>query len=262
MKTLILLLSLSSTAAWAKPLVLISYYDAFGKSAFNNSEKVARALELSLNRSSSSVRVKLCPLQTKFDKAYAQVENCLRALGETPTMVLGLGETGCAVKVEMVGRNLDRTTSPDNAGVSRNNTTIIPEAPASLGLTYPLAEMYCALETSDRKALIISNFAGTFVCNNTAFQLSHYYPELATGFIHVPSNKCKNLPTLTSEAVRRLEVMISRVGNMNELSVERLPTDKQQLKELRQTWESKDACKAEFYQRAKGVDEKKSWNIF
>ena len=67
---------------------------------------------------------------------------------------------------------------------------------------------------------------------------------------------------LNTDAVKKLEVMISKIGQMDDVIAERLHTGKDEVKALRVYWEKKDACKAEFFQRAKGVDEKKSWNIF
>ncbi len=192
MKRLILL-TLLSTPVWSKPLVLLSYFDAFNGAAFNNSERIAHALALKLNHESSPFEVRLCALNTVFDKAYAQTEDCLKALPERPVMVIALGESTCQVKVENMMRNNDKTNGPDNAGEERNNSVIVSGAPNVLGMRYPMPQMYCALSSSERKEIDVSNNAGSFVCNNTAFQMSYHYPEVQYGFIHVPANNCSNL---------------------------------------------------------------------
>lgn len=240
---------------WAKPLVVVSYFDAFNRAPFNNSEKIAKALAKKLNQESSPVELKLCALQTIFDKAYAQTEDCLKDLSQVPVMVIGLGEATCELKIEAMMRNKDKTTGPDNDGTHRYNQTIIPGAPEVIGLRYPLPQMYCALSRPERENLTISNNAGSFVCNNTAFQMSHYYSEIQYGFIHVPANNCSNLGRLTEAAILALEKMILKGATylLNNEAPQRLPTKKDELKKLRR--ETTDECEKEYFQKLKGADE-------
>lgn len=250
-------------SVWAKPVVLVSYYDAFGSAPFNNSEKVAKAIEQKFNFDSSEVSIKLCALETKFDTSYAQLENCIKNLDEKPVMVLGLGESNCNFKIETVVRNLDKTKGPDNAGVERNNTVIVPEAPSAFGLKYPLPQMYCALLPNERKEIELSNSAGSFVCNNTALQASWYYSELPSGFIHVPASSCRDLPRKTNTAIKNLELMIPKavevITSGSSSMEQRLPIKKVDLDLLRSQYQNKDKCLHEFYKRARGVDEKNFW---
>lgn len=253
----LILFPLFISSLWAKPLVLISYFDAFNRAPFNNSEKIARALAERLNHPGSEVEVKLCMLNTIFDKAFAQSEECLKALPRTPVLMLGLGESSCELKIEAMMRNLDKTLGPDNAGVHRRNTKIIPEAPEVIGLRYPLAQMYCALNSSEKNHLTVSNNAGSFVCNNTAFQMTHYYPEIQYGFVHVPANNCSNLARKSQVAIESLEKMILKGASYlydNEESG-RLPTTKAELSHLRRNTYD---CEKDFYQRLKGRDEKRN----
>lgn len=251
MKTLILLSLLSSTA-FARPVILVSHYDAFGQAKFNNSENVARMVSEKVNAKNLNYEIKLCALSTVFDKAYGQIENCIKENPET-VMILGLGETGCDLKIETMMRNKDKTFGPDNEGNERKNTPIIPGGEEALGLTYPLPSMYCALSSEERKDLVVSNNAGSFVCNNTAYQLSHFYPEVSSGFIHVPANFCSNLPERTQKAVASLTKMLSSLGD---ITAKRLPVKKKELEFMRK---GSDKCLNDFYKRYKGVDEKSFW---
>jgi pyrrolidone-carboxylate peptidase len=258
MKKAFLLLGLLPLSLWARPIVLVSYFDAFQKAPFNSSEKVAFALKSAL-RNSSKVQIELCGLETKFDTSYAQLENCMRNLPERPAMVVALGETGCNLKIELAAHNLDNTLGPDNAGVERKNQVIIPEASDHVGLTYPLPKMYCALSQGERRNVIVSTNAGAFVCNNTAFQFAHYYHEMPSGFIHVPAHNCRNVNVLLNLATSRLATMIE-AGASEGLTSQSLPFTKSELAIARKA--NKDnACYSEFYGRAKGIDEKK-WKIF
>jgi pyrrolidone-carboxylate peptidase len=266
MKFVILLSLFLTSFAWAKPLVLITYFDPFNKAAFNNSERVAKALEARLNTETSQIEIKLCGLNTIFDKAYAQTEDCLKALTDRPVMVIALGESTCQLKVETMMRNIDKTHGPDNAGVERNNSKITHGAPDVIGMRYPLPQMYCTLTTAERNNIDVSNNAGSFVCNNTAYQMSYHYPEIQYGFIHVPANTCSNLVKKTEASVVTLEKMIlegvrylSNAEGSSDLPHSgneiRLPTRKEEIKNLLRRYSDKNDCINEYLKKSKAVNE-------
>lgn len=266
------LLFLFTSSAWTKSLVLVSYFDAFNKAPFNNSERVAKALA-GLFEKNDTVEIKLCKIQTIFDKAYAQLEICLKELPEAPAMVLGLGEVGCDLKVELMVRNLDKNSDPDNEGHIRKNTVIIPEAPKTLGLHYPLPQMYCSLTKDERDDVVVSNDAGSFVCNNTAFLMSYHYPEVSFGFVHVPSHSCYNLARKTQRAVEKLQTMITAGVAFLEtefvVSPEtphssnqtRLPIKKEDILALRARYDKKNPCLFEFFKRARPEEATGFWSF-
>ena len=256
MKMLILLLLLTGLNAWARPVVLLSYFDAFDKAPFNNSERVALALNEKL-KNHPEFELKLCALSTVFDKSFAQLETCLKNESVAPALVLGLGEANCNFKIEIAGRNFDKTKGPDNEGNERKSVKILPEGEAALALNYPLDKMYCSLEQKNRAEIEVSNNAGTFVCNNLVYQFVHYYPDETFGFIHVPSHNCKDLPAKTEIAIANLSKMIPVALKH---SPKLLPILKNDIKARRKAVES-DACLSEFYKRVKGTDEKGLWTF-
>lgn len=253
---LALFLLLFSVASHARPIVLLSHFDSFGKAPFNNSTKVALALAEKL-KNHPDFELKLCYLNTVFDKSFYQIEDCLSALPETPKLILGLGESNCNFKIEIMARNLDKTKGPDNNGIERNNTPIIPDGLKEIGFNYPLPQMYCSLPEADRKEIEVSNNAGTFVCNNLAYQFADKYQDLTFGFIHVPANNCRGLDTKNITALRNLESMIASAVKID--TVTRLPTRKKEFEQFRAN--KSDKCINEFYKRAKGADEKGFWSF-
>lgn len=250
----VLLMSLN---LWAKPVVMVSYFDAFDKAPFNSSEVVARALFEKL-KNHPDYDLKLCALSTVFDKSFGELENCLKNESTSPTLIIGLGESNCNYKIEIMARNLDKTAGPDNAGNERKNTKILSEGVKALAFNYPLEQMYCALDQKRRNELEVSNDAGTFVCNNLAYQFAHYYPEKTFGFIHVPAHNCKNLGLKTQTTLLNLEMMIPAA--LAQKTSRKLPMTKNELKLLRESSKN-DPCLNEFYKRAKGIDEKGLWTI-
>ena len=260
---ILFLLSLFMTIVWGKPSVMISYFDAFNGASFNNSGRVANELARRLNTTESPLTIKLCPLPTVFDKAYGQLENCQKALADKPVMVISLGESTCELKLETIVINNDKSHGPDNEGVNRNNTRIISDAPSLLGLHYPLPQMYCGLSPKERKSVEISKNAGSFVCNNTGFQMSYYYPEILYGFVHVPAHNCLFLRKKTEVAITQLEKMIQKgvtylLGKEEHeklphiLNAVRLPTTTSEIMELIKIYQG-DECLVEFFNRFKDV---------
>lgn len=244
---------------WAKPTVLVSFFDPFGKAPVNNSETVANLLVA--KSANLPFEIKLCKVQTKFDVSVEELRDCIAALPERPILVVSLGETGCDVKIETLGRNLDRTRGADNAGVERKNSPIVEGADAAVGFTYPLPNMYCALPEANRKALIVSNNAGSFVCNNLAYQMAWFETDLNFGFIHVPDHSCRNLAAKNQLAVETLLTMLDGgvKASLARTELVRFPVKKTELESFRRRYDKDDKCLSDFYKRARGFDEKSLW---
>lgn len=237
-------MAIFSSFSWSKTIVLIGYFDAFEGAVANNSEKVAKLLE-KRSHSRDDYEIRLCRLNTVFDKSFRQFEDCLKNMTTTPELILGLGEANCKFKIETIVRNLDQNIRPDNEGNVRMNTPIIVGAQDEIGLNYPLAGMYCSLNKKERSQTQVSIDAGSFVCNNISYQMTNYYKDLKYGFIHVPAHYCKNLSTKTFATVIKLEKMIHAGLFGEKLSI---PTTKEGLKKLE--WESKDNfCENQFYKK-------------
>jgi pyrrolidone-carboxylate peptidase len=252
---LVVILLLITLSAWAKPIVLISYFDAFNNAPFNNSENVSQALTAKF-QNNPEIELKVCKLKTVFDKSFFDLQSCMNELAEFPKLVIGLGESSCKLKVETMARNLDHSQGPDNEGIERKNSPIELYGPTEIGLNYPLASMYCSLNESEQKILDISNNAGSFVCNNVAYQFSYIFEEIPFGFIHVPAHTCRDLDMKTKQSVEILSKMILKA--LLSPDDERLKTRKVDLQTLRRN-SSSDKCRSDFYRRTKGIDEKDLW---
>lgn len=257
---LFLFLAFLTTQVKAQSLI-IAHFDPFDGAKINNSETVAQMVLKDLK--TKGIQVSLCPLQTSFEKAYPQLRNCLQ--NDEANLVIGLGETGCKLKAEFVGRNLDKTYGPDNLGVERNNTTIIKDADFYLSLRYPLPQMYCGLSSEERKKVNLSNNAGSFVCNNVAFQARYFHSEKMVGFIHVPSHFCKNLQQTNKENSQIIAKMIHTALTTedngpylpHDSNFEKIPITKDLIRKASKSVDTR--CYQEFYSRLRGVDSRGLW---
>lgn len=205
----ILLLTTIASFAQAKEVVLLSGFDPFGNLPVNNSWVIAEKVKAQIENENPNIEVVTCLLPTSYQRAVPTLETCLAALPEKPALVLSLGAGPCSVKWETRAHNRDHDHGPDNDGVSRRRKPIIPGAASDIGLRWNVADVYCSLDSNQKKLTTISTSPDNFVCNHTAFRFSHAHPELMYGFVHVPNVNCeKNSPGITERSARLVAHMI------------------------------------------------------
>jgi hypothetical protein len=129
--------------------------------------------------------------------------------------------------------------------------------------------MYCALAPEERREIIISNDAGSFVCNNLIFKMNYYHPHHQFGFIHVPAHNCDNLEQKNKTTVEKLEKMLIKIVDASTRpsyainlphweNQFRLPVEKHEIKVIREQ-SPKGSCLREFTSKLKSPD---IWNWF
>lgn len=78
---------------------------------------------------------------------------------------------------------------PDNAGYQPIDTPVVPDGPAAFFSTLPVKAIAARIQ-SDGLPAVVSNTAGTYVCNSLLYTLLHTaaleYPGLRGAFLHVP----------------------------------------------------------------------------
>lgn len=231
-------------------VVLIASFDPFEGREKNNSETVANLISMQFEKTSDKkhIKIKKCHLKTVFDKAFHQLKDCVMELSTWPSMVLLMGESDCTFKFETVAKNRDHTFGPDNEGQERYQSPIDKSEKFKLGLHYPLKEMYCSISAEYRSMIHLSKDAGSFVCNNTAFQMRSQFPDLKFGLVHLPSYGCRNL-LKTNQIHSILISQMIRTGVDQENS-SHLPTEKWEIKSLIKQSQRR-SCSNEFYRRLK-----------
>lgn len=185
-------LTLSFSAHAAEPYrVLVTSFDPFGLSSRNNTQPIAKRVAQLAASLGEDVQVDVCNLPVVYDNAAVAARECVDRLH--PNAVVSLGEDACAIKIETVATNWDSDHLPDNAGQTRSGRPILEGAPRRASFEFPVQAMFCAVDTGNSKSPVtVSTYAGSFVCNNTAYHLNQ---DLSTRgipftFIHVPHAKC------------------------------------------------------------------------
>jgi len=128
-------------------------------------------------------------LPAVFGEALDALEEAVRET--TPDIVLCVGLAGgrAALSLERVAINIDDARIPDNKGRQPIDLPVVAGGPAAYFTTLPIKAAAAALREAGLPA-IVSNSAGTFVCNHVFYGLMHLAATrelgLRGGFLHVP----------------------------------------------------------------------------
>jgi pyroglutamyl-peptidase len=164
---------------------LVTGFDPFGGEAINPAEEALRRLRPKLGPLAIVTRT----VPTAFGAALEALE---AAIDETqPDLVLCVGQAGGrpALSLERVAINIDDARIPDNAGRQPIDRPVVPGGPAAYFTTLPIKAVVAALRHAGLPA-IVSNTAGTFVCNHIFYGLMHLAARRGDafrgGFLHIP----------------------------------------------------------------------------
>jgi pyroglutamyl-peptidase len=164
---------------------LVTGFEPFGGETLNPALAALGRLKPALGPLTIATRV----IPTVFGQA---LDVLARALDETrPDIVLAVGQAGgrAALSLERVAINLDDAAIADNDGGRPIDRPVIAGGPAAYFATLPIKAAVQALRAAGLPA-IVSNTAGTFVCNHLFYGLMHQAASrghsLRGGFLHIP----------------------------------------------------------------------------
>ena len=165
--------------------ILVSGFDPFG------GEKVNPAIESVKKLPDTILGAEIIKLEipTVIGKSIQKIEEAVEL--HKPDVVISVGQAGgrTDITVERVGVNVDDCRIPDNEGNQPIDEKIVKDGPDAYFVTLPIKAM---IEHIQKKGVpaSVSNTAGTFICNHVTYGVRHLaetkYPEMRTGFIHIP----------------------------------------------------------------------------
>jgi pyroglutamyl-peptidase len=169
--------------------ILLTGFNRFGNMESNPSQLIVEALA---KRAKADNGVELIAevLPTEFAQAGRRIVELIRRHRPERIVCLGLAAGASAIRLERVALNLDDTEQADNAGLSHQGKLIVENGPLAYWSTLPIEKMCDELQKRGIPA-VISNHAGTYVCNHV-FYLARHVVELMgsgspCGFVHLPS---------------------------------------------------------------------------
>ena len=192
---------------------LVTGFEPFGGDALNPALEALRRLPPNLDGLSLATRV----LPTAFGRSFCALEDAIATTGPDLVLCLGLAGGRPALSLERVAINVDDAGIPDNDGQQPIDRPIVAAGPAAYFSTLPIKAAVAELRRAGLPA-VVSNTAGTFVCNHVFYGLMHLaatrWPGLRGGFLHLPylpSQAARHdaMPSLAlDDIVRGVEIIL------------------------------------------------------
>ncbi len=188
--------------------ILVTAFDSFNQSTTNASELVLRELREKLD-------IHGMVLPTSFHRSYPLLRQAISSYKPDLVLLLGEAENRPFVSLERIAINIDDARIEDNDGVQLIQTKIERKGPDGLFTRLPIDTIVPALKETGHK-VVISNTAGTFVCNHIMYEALYHLPKsLPVGFIHIPILKEQGYKTdiafEKSEIVATMEAIIHAI---------------------------------------------------
>jgi pyroglutamyl-peptidase len=171
---------------------LITGFDTFAGSTYNVSQAVVESLpkRVKLPQQKGDVNLNTLVLPTCGDLAWKELKKRLDKLPRQSVVILtGMAAPRPNISVERFALNIKDYRVMDNAGCLVNGQEIAARGPAALKATL---DPKAIVEHVLKKGLCaeVSNFCGTFVCNEIYFQGLRYQkskglPHILV-FVHLP----------------------------------------------------------------------------
>lgn len=187
------------------PPLLLSGFSPFGSRADNLSWEVVRRIA-----AMPEFEEKIVPvlLPVSFGKAPGAIRRAIAEHKPNAVLMLGFSAKREKISVERVAINIIDAKIPDNDGVQPIDEKIEKNGPAAIFGTLPIKSVLGAVRESGIDA-IISNSAGTYVCNTAYYSALHYAKRISNhpqvGFIHLPDIE---IETATNAVIAALHNII------------------------------------------------------
>ena len=186
--------------------ILVTGFTYFGGERINPSYEAVKQLDSQI----LDAEIVIVQLPTVFRKAINTLEKAIE--GEKPDIVICVGQAGgrFQIGIERVAINVDDARIKDNEGNQPIDEPIYKDGKNAYFSNLPIKAMVKKIRENNVPA-VVSNTAGTFVCNHTMYGLLYLidkkYPHIKGGFIHVPFMteqvlEKRNMPSMTREQIK------------------------------------------------------------
>lgn len=165
--------------------ILVSGFDPFGGEKINPAIEAVKLLPDEI-KGNEVIKIEI---PTVIGKSVDKLKEKIKEV--KPDVVISVGQAGGRedITVERVAINVDDCRIKDNEGNQPIDEKIAEDGPDAYLLTLPIKAMVENIKSANIPASV-SNTAGTFICNHVAYGMAHVrateYPNMRTGFIHIP----------------------------------------------------------------------------
>ncbi|MDU5201075.1 pyroglutamyl-peptidase I [Finegoldia magna] len=201
--------------------ILVSGFDPFGGEKINPAIEAVKLLSDEI-KGNEVIKIEI---PTVIGKSVDKLKEKIAEV--KPDVVISVGQAGGRedITVERVAINVDDCRIKDNEGNQPIDEKIAEDGPDAYLLTLPIKAIVENIKSANIPASV-SNTAGTFICNHVAYGMAHVrateYPNMRTGFIHIPFlpeqvlNKAHTASMSLDTIVKALEKAIEAVIDNDE----------------------------------------------
>jgi pyroglutamyl-peptidase len=164
---------------------LVTGFEPFGGESVNPALEAVLCLPARLD----GLELATAVLPSVFGRCVAALEDALVAARPDIVLCVGLAGGRAELSLERIAINVDDARIPDNDGRQPIDRPVVAGGPAAYFATLPIKAAVRTLREAGLPA-VVSNTAGTFVCNHIFYGLMHLVASrqlpLRGGFLHVP----------------------------------------------------------------------------
>src|SRR5579864_6503151 len=193
---------------------LVTGFEPFGGDRVNPSfEALAR-----LPRRLGALDIATAALPVAYSGALPALKKAIAASAPDIVLCTGLAGGRAELSLERVAINIDDARIPDNEGSRPIDRPVVAGGAAAYFATLPIKAATAALREAGLPA-VVSNSAGTFLCNHVFYGLLHEAAvsgaRFRGGFLHVPylpsqSVRVPGAPSMALEQiVEGIEIILS-----------------------------------------------------
>jgi pyroglutamyl-peptidase len=172
---------------------IITGFDAFGGAEYNPSQLAVELLPDILPDSTPPIALTKAVLTTCCDEAWTLLQKEFAQVGEDERFLIllsGVAEARDTICLERFALNVRQYRLLDNRGHQWHEEHIDQQGPDAIRTALPLKELVADLHDKGYR-VEISNYAGSFVCNETYYRAMRKWQKdkrcAGVLFVHLPS---------------------------------------------------------------------------
>lgn len=164
--------------------ILITGFEPFGNDKIN---PALEAVRLIAGRKLNGGEISICQVPVVRYKSIDVVKQAIEDQQPYAVITVGQASGRTAITPERIAINVDDFRIPDNDGIQVIDEPVVEGGPDAYFTTLPVKAMVSAMQSEGIPAMI-SNTAGTFVCNHLFYGIQHYLKDsnIRHGFVHIP----------------------------------------------------------------------------
>ncbi len=164
--------------------ILITGFEPFGNDKIN---PALEAVRLIAGRKLNGGEISICQVPVVRYKSIAVVKQAIEEQKPYAVITVGQASGRSAITPERIAINVDDFRIPDNEGIQVIDEPVIEGGPDAYFTTLPIKAIVNAIQSKGIPAML-SNTAGTFVCNHLFYGIQHYLKDtnIRHGFVHIP----------------------------------------------------------------------------